>query len=245
MPATDRLILVYRELADWHERQGLAQLRDRFLMLAAAAAFSAGCSEEAEHLRRRLLCGNPHHMLRPYGSFGEAIHSADVQGYLDDLRRQYSLEKAESLLDSLRGYVPAPSHEETSYLPPTAGDIDIGPAPEDTTEPLKVYRMRDEPNELVPILPPWDDAPQLSKPLPRSRPTRTMLPRPVAIPVRPSALRQPTARPMPAISDSPQDFDEASGGWVGGLLFVVVLAAAVSLALYTLAGPFLSAGWPN
>ena len=43
------------ELADWDERQGLDQLRDRFLVLAADAALSGGNAVEAERLRGRLL----------------------------------------------------------------------------------------------------------------------------------------------------------------------------------------------
>jgi hypothetical protein len=244
MPSADRLLLVYRELADWHERQGLAQLRDRFLVLAAAAAFSAGWSDEAERLRQRLLRGTPHHLLRPFYSFAEAMHSADVQGYLDDLRRQYPLEKAEKLLDSLRGHVPQPGRRESPFLPPTAPDIDIGPAPDDTTEPLKVYRMQDEPDDFVPILPPWDDVPATTRPVSRPRPTRTTLPRPVAIPVRPTALRRPVPRPESALGGGYLDEgDDAAGSWVGALLSVLVLAAAGALAFYTLAGPFLPPEW--
>jgi hypothetical protein len=248
MTSTDRLLLVYRELADWHERQGLAQLRDRFLMLAAAAALSCGRSDEAERLRQRLLRGNPHHLLKPFGSFVQAMQSADVQAYLDDLRRQYPLEKAENLLDSLRGHIPNPRHPEAPFLPPTAPDIDIGPAPDEMAEPLKVYRVRDEPHEdAVPILPAWEaweDVPTRSKPASRSRPTRTTLPRPLAMPVRPSALRQPAPRPMPAPSAVYMgENDDAVGSWVGALLFVVVLAAGVALAVYTFASPFLPPDW--
>ena len=62
----ENLLRVYRELADWYERQRQPQMRDRFLVLAADAAQTAGRADEAERLRLRLLKVNPHHMLKPY-----------------------------------------------------------------------------------------------------------------------------------------------------------------------------------
>ena len=41
MASPDNLVLIYKELADRHERQGQPQMRDRFLVLAADAAHFA------------------------------------------------------------------------------------------------------------------------------------------------------------------------------------------------------------
>ncbi len=79
----------YEAQADMHERQNNAGRRDVYLVLAADAAWSLGQPEQAERLRRRLLRANPHHLLRPYTSFAEALEAPDVQMFLDDLRRQH------------------------------------------------------------------------------------------------------------------------------------------------------------
>jgi hypothetical protein len=139
---------VYRELADCYDRLGQASMRDRFLILAADAALQSGQAGEAERLRLRLLQGSRHHMLRPYHSFAEAVRAADVQTYLQDLRRNYPEDVARQLLDSVQGTTAPPaamveqtqtadwSPEETPadrparHIPPTAPLLEItGPAP--------------------------------------------------------------------------------------------------------------------
>src|SRR5262249_61880238 len=94
---------VYKELADWYERQGQAAMRDRFLILAAEAAFSAGKADEAERLRQRLLQGNPHHMLKPFSSFSQALQSPNIQIYLHHFQVNYPPGTAQNLLPSVRG----------------------------------------------------------------------------------------------------------------------------------------------
>ncbi len=89
---------VYKELADWYERQGQAAMRDRFLILAAEAAFSAGKTDEAERLRQRLLQANPHHMLKPFSTFAQALQSSNIQIYIHDLQTNYPIDKAQRLL---------------------------------------------------------------------------------------------------------------------------------------------------
>jgi len=110
MDSQEPLPRVYRELADWYERRAEASMRDRFLILAMDAAVRDGRPDEAEKLRCHLLQLNPHHMLRPFGSFAEAVETADVQTYLRDLRMNYPSEVAQVLLRSLRA--------STHRLPP-------------------------------------------------------------------------------------------------------------------------------
>src|SRR6516165_1384762 len=114
MPFLRNALEVYQELADWYEQRGQAQMRDRFLVLAADAALTAGKPEEAERLRQRLLRQNPHHLLKPYASLAEALKAPDVQGYVADLRRSYSPETAEHLRDSLRANAEGPPEEPAS-----------------------------------------------------------------------------------------------------------------------------------
>src|SRR5438132_837833 len=101
MPSIGEIVRVYRELAEIYESQGQAQMRDRFLVLAADASLTAGKAEEAERLRNRLLQLNPHHLLKPYSSLEEALKSVDVRNYVTALRRSHPYEKAEHLLATL------------------------------------------------------------------------------------------------------------------------------------------------
>src|ERR1051326_360592 len=119
---------VYRELADLYQQQSQSQLRDRFLLLAANAAHEAGNENEADRWRQRLLQFNPHHMIKPFSSFADALRSPDVQSYVRDLKQSYPLATAHQMLAGLRQAAlrhdtparPAPPPEPTPYrmLPP-------------------------------------------------------------------------------------------------------------------------------
>src|SRR5436305_1054763 len=96
---TPDALQVYRELADRYDQVGQAAMRDRFLILAADAALTSGQVEDAERLRCCLLQGSRHHMLKAYGSFAQAAVAPDVQAYISDLRANYPIESARSLLE--------------------------------------------------------------------------------------------------------------------------------------------------
>jgi len=115
---------VYEELADGYHRQGDARQRDVFLTLAADAALACGHVDEADRLRLRLLQFSPHNLLKPYGSFAEALRSRDIQDYLADLRRQYPPEKAVALLGDQAGKMPA------SHYPPAPPIFKMPTSPE-------------------------------------------------------------------------------------------------------------------
>ena len=51
MPATEKIVQLYQELAECYERLGSVRTRDRFLVLAADAALSSG------RPTRPALCG--------------------------------------------------------------------------------------------------------------------------------------------------------------------------------------------
>ena len=121
MEPRENLLRVYRELADHYEKQRQPQMRDRFLVLAADAALTAGRADEAERLRLRLLKVNPHHMIKPYASFAEALKAPDVLTYVKDLRVNYPAEVAEDLLRTLQGEEKRPS----AGVPGTAPVLDI------------------------------------------------------------------------------------------------------------------------
>jgi hypothetical protein len=264
---------IYCELAEWYEAHSQAQMRDRFLLLAADAALSEGAPEEAERLRQRLLQHSPHHMLKPYASFAEALRSPDVQGYINDLRRTYPLESAEQLLMSLRsGEEPG---QQSAALP--APPVIPAPAPDDRSparpaEPLKVYRVRDEeasaaaPRPAAP--PPPRKVPPAPPPRPAARPALVVSPlptsakapatrapavatevpvqKPVPAPPRrePAALR-PIAlpRPIPHVKPAQEEENAEGNGWVAVTLFGLVLVVGVALGVYMIARPFLPPQW--
>ena len=240
---------VYKELADWYERQGQAAMRDRFLILAAEAAFSAGNREEAERLRQRLLQGNPHHMLKPFSSFAQALQSTNIQIYIHDLQANYPPQTAEALLQDLRsGTSPtapaATGGEDTLGMPPPASPLveirddatlrmDLPMEP----EPLKVYPLREEP-------PPARPKPQV-KPtnLNRSGPRLPTTPPPVNPPPRPAPRSKPMLpRSVASLSDPAPPHSEPTapaGAWLPLVLFGMTVTAGIILAFYTLARPFL------
>jgi hypothetical protein len=151
MPNADHVTRVYQELASLCERQGQPQMRDRFLVLAADAAWTGGKEEAAERIRGLLLQRNPHHLLRPYGSLAEAMGSADVQSYVNALRRSHPYEASEQLLQSLRKGVGEPADDAGAAEAATSvSDEDnwsLDPAALNNTEPLKVFRAP-EPMDL-------------------------------------------------------------------------------------------------
>lgn len=148
------LLQVYLELVDLFEEEGQPQMRDRFLLLAADAAHSAGQADEAERLRLRFLEANPHHFIKPYASFGQAATTPSVQTYLANLRKSYPLEAALNLLGTMRKKGPRPSAAREKTL--SLGE-------DDTTFAIPEMKRGPEPEEGETVenveqtspLPPW------------------------------------------------------------------------------------------
>jgi hypothetical protein len=264
---------VYKELTDWYERQGQAAMRDRFLILAAEAAFSAGKTEEAERLRQRLLQTNPHHMLKPFSSFAQALQSTNIQIYIHDLQVNYPPEAAESLLQNLRsGQPPLPLPPEGKEEPATDNWLGVVPQtaplilfPDEPTlqlqgnpEPPKVIPLRKEPEPTL-ASPPIKPT-QFDRPVPRKSttapPSSGKTPRSTAaetarshgqptIPLAPTPARPSrVSAPRPAYEPSPSDESGSpAGAWLTYLLFGMTVTAGLALAGYTLARPFLPTHW--
>jgi hypothetical protein len=231
MATSDNLVVIYKELADAQERQGQPQLRDRFLVLAADAANTSGRPAEADLLLARLLRANPHHMMRPFASFREAMVSPDIQNYVAELRRTHPPDQAEAAFDALRASRPVhPPVRPTRAIPPTLPTVDLD---NDEPEPLKVYRVQEEAEPRRPSPPPR--TPPLAATRPAVAPSRLppRPPRPV-LPVPDVETYQPDLPPPPIDSDEP-----AHGSWLSAILFALILAAALALAGWTILTPFL------
>jgi hypothetical protein len=242
-------LAVYKELADHYERQKQPAMRDRFLVLAADAAWKAGQHEEAEQLRQRLLQANPHHLLKPYSSFAQALQAPDVETYVRDLRTNYPPELAEGLLRNLRPNAAPPAKDKPpAAVPVTAPLMDLGneatlPLGATVDQPLKVYQVKDEPE--APARPP---TPAPTRPTPRKDAPAKSGPYPArpATPV-PGAPR-PAARPAPAAPlyaplPPPSDTAAQGGAWLGTALGAIVVVLGFALAAYTLGRPFLPPNW--
>src|SRR5262245_20075881 len=187
----------YTDLADLYDRQGQLRQRDWFLVLAADTAQAAGQPAEADRLLGRLLGLNPHHFLKPFRSFAEALQSPDVLGYVANLRRNYPPERAADLLHAeerkssggsandegtLRG-PSRPASPQPPHKPTAAG-----------SEPQVVYARVQGAPAAEPEPPP---APQTPAPRPPAHPPR----RPPRPPPRPRRL--PRSRPRRSASRRP------------------------------------------
>ena len=221
MATPDNLVVIYKELADAQERQGQPQLRDRFLVLAADAANTAGRAAEADLLLARLLRTNPHHMLRPFASFREAMASSDIQNYIAELRRTHPPDQAEAAFDSLRAGRPVhPPVRPTKAIPPTRPTVDFDE--EDEPEPLKMYREQEDAQPPRPAPPPRTPQPAPARPA-AATPRPAPLPRPrPATPVPDVEAHRPYLAPPSVEPDEP-----AHGSWLSAGLFVLILAAGL------------------
>lgn len=245
MPTLDQILRIYQDLADWHEQHGPPHVRDRFLILAADAALGAGREEEANRLRHRLLQVNPHHMLRPFSSFAEALQSPDVRNYVHDLRKSYPPDVAMEMHEEIRDKNGQAPDRPLAPVPPTMPVVDIDPPP-----PAR------EPKSPDPVVVYWDTPgkkpPPASKPAPRPATARKATPPAPPQPApgklgrmaaarrqAPALMSTPVAPPPAHQPAEPEEEESSGGGWVASVLFGVLLIAGAALAVYTLLRPFL------
>jgi len=240
MPAANEKIRVYRELAEIYDGQGQAQMRDRFLVLAADTALAAGQAEDAERLRAHLLRLNPHHLLKPYDSFAEAAKSADVENYLSALRRSHPYERTEHLLETLR-QGGTPSKRES-----VAGDEG---ATRGSVPDLQVFRVVDV-GETPRADPSRSRSVNLEPSASRARPSKPAgSPAPASQPKRPPnvpsvyAMRQDHPASSDKVGFEVVDDGRVGGAWISTGLAVLALIGGIVLAVYTLARPFVPRQW--
>ena len=235
-------VVVYCQLAEAHHRLNHPQERDRFMVLAADAALATGRPEQAEDLRRALLHRNPNHLLRPYRSLSDAMQSHDLRAYVIQLRRNYPVEKAQTLLEQL-GDVPAE----------TGGEDDEFVIPLDVDRPTAVTGLGQSSSSSVAASSPVheeesvDKEPAASAPVSKSPSWRSSavsepppLPMPGSDDPSPGVFRLPPA-PRGSRSSAGKDEDEETGpeSWVGTFLFLLVLAAAVAILIFTFVIPLM------
>lgn len=98
MPDHERAMLAYATLARISAEKQQLDGRDRFLILAGAAACRAGWLEVAARCRELVLAHNPHHLLAGHSSFPDAVRSDEFAPFLRQLERNCGYERAEHLL---------------------------------------------------------------------------------------------------------------------------------------------------
>lgn len=251
---------LYLELADYYDQRGEAQSRDRFLVLAADAAMTAGDHTEAEHLRQRLLSLNPHHLLKPFKSFEEALKSRDVTDYINALRRRHPADQVTNLVEStVRPTTPPARIVEPGphlHVPPPQ-PVRVEPVP--IQRPVEVYQMRppEEPAPTTikprpvpapPSLPGAPANPGRPRPVAEARSSPQSLP-PLPLSPEPSRTRAPSPfRPEPVPLPHPSvpvyqgiRMAPTPGAWLCSVLYVLFLVGGIGLAIYSLGRVFLPA----
>src|SRR5579863_4012504 len=94
----DSAMLAFVKLAGLSQSREQLGPRDKFLVLAGAAAGRAGHGSVAARCRELLLSHNKSHLLKRYATFEEALKDDEFQPYLRQLSRFCPYEKAEHLL---------------------------------------------------------------------------------------------------------------------------------------------------
>lgn len=98
MPDYDREMLTYLKLAAVSAEKSQPLGRDRFLVLAGAAACRAGLLDVAARCRELVLQDNRHHLIGHYETFPDAIRDEEFAPLLKSLQRLCPPEQAEYLL---------------------------------------------------------------------------------------------------------------------------------------------------
>ncbi len=96
-------LVLYLRLAQAFKQKLQLPNRDRALVLAGTCAAILEMHPIDDFCRKLILSNNHGHMMKRWRSFGEAIHQEDFQIFLKQIRRRFSVERAESLIDEL-GY---------------------------------------------------------------------------------------------------------------------------------------------
>lgn len=101
MPSTDRILALYLHLARASQMRLQPMVRDKLLVLAGIEAESIGLDSISALCRHHVLAHNARHLVRHWPTLAAAVADERFQTYLRRLRRRYSKERAEHMLDSL------------------------------------------------------------------------------------------------------------------------------------------------
>ena len=94
-------LALYLHLARASELRRRPLVRDRLLVIAAAAAARTGLARIAALCRDKILAHNAGHMFRRWETVELALVDDDFEPYLRQMERRFPPEKAEQMLQSL------------------------------------------------------------------------------------------------------------------------------------------------
>jgi hypothetical protein len=101
MPQLEPLLLTYLQLAEASQLRHQLLVRDKLLVLVGITALELGWDEISASCRQQILLHNPRHMIRRWPDLATATGAERFRAYLKQLRRKYSPERAEHMLDAL------------------------------------------------------------------------------------------------------------------------------------------------
>lgn len=101
MAQSENVLGLFLHLARASEQRNRPWVRDKFLVLAAVTASQDGLEQIAAFCRRKILSNNPGHLVGHHESIADALDDERFQGFVIQLRKRYSRERAEHMLSSL------------------------------------------------------------------------------------------------------------------------------------------------
>ena len=97
----EKAMLSYVRLAEVSAKKSQPLGRDKLLVLAAAAACSAGWPDVAARCRQLILAHNPAHVIGNFPTVADALRSDDFAPLIRQLERLCGYERAEFLVGEL------------------------------------------------------------------------------------------------------------------------------------------------
>ncbi|MEX0678431.1 MAG: hypothetical protein WD063_15230 [Pirellulales bacterium] len=101
MAEADRLLGMYLHLARASQLRRQPMVHVKLLVLAGVQAEAMGLVEIAALCRHKILAQNAQHLVRRWPTITEALSTEPFQVYLKQLKRRYSSEKVEHMVQSL------------------------------------------------------------------------------------------------------------------------------------------------
>ena len=101
MPEPDRTLGIYLHLSRASHLRQQPMIRDKLLVLAGVQSEEMGLEQISALCRHKILSHNSRHLVGQWPTFAAAIGDEQFQSYLKQLRRRYSAEKTEHMLDAL------------------------------------------------------------------------------------------------------------------------------------------------
>src|SRR5438876_779743 len=101
MSEADRLLGMYLHLARASQLRRQPMVRDKLLVLAGVQAQEMGLDTISALCRHRILTSNTRHLVRQWPTISAAVLDDRFQTYLKQLKRRYSGEKVEHMLETL------------------------------------------------------------------------------------------------------------------------------------------------